>query len=70
MFVCTNCVLKIAVLSFTKRSNFSFLTFQKRKTLPKLGIVEMLPSWYILSLKPKGKFDCEHLIHFNSVSCI
>ena len=28
-----------------------FFTFQKRKTT-KSGILEILPSWYILSLKP------------------
>ena len=30
----------------------------------------MLPSWYILSLKPKGKCDCKKLIHLSSVSCL
>ena len=30
----------------------------------------MLPSWYILSLKPKGKSDCKNLIHLSSISCL
>ena len=30
----------------------------------------MLLSWYILSLKPKGKGDCKYLIHLSSVSCL
>ena len=30
----------------------------------------MLPSWYILSLKPNGKGDCKNLIHSVSVSCL
>ena len=33
----------------------------------KSGILEMLLSWYILSLKPKGKGDCKNLIHFMSL---
>ena len=31
-----------------------FLHFNREKTL-KLGILEILLSWYMLSLKPKGK---------------
>ena len=30
----------------------------------------MLPSWYIVSLKLKGKGDCKNLIHLSSVSCL
>ena len=30
----------------------------------------MLPSWYILSLKPKGKGDCKNFIHLSSVICL
>ena len=46
-----------------------YIPKQKRKT-SKPGILEILPSWYILSLKPKGKGDCKHLIHLSSVSCL
>ena len=38
--------------------------------MPKSGILGILPSWFILSLKPKGKGDCKNLIHFGSVLCL
>ena len=41
--VCTN----VVVFSFTMRSNFTFLAFQKRKKTSKSGILEIFPSWYI-----------------------
>ena len=47
----------------------AFFTFQKRK-MPKAGILEILHSCYILPLNPKGKGDCNNLIHFSSVSCL
>ena len=31
----------------------------------KSGILEILPSWYIQSLKPKGKGDCKNLIQLS-----
>ena len=37
-----------------------FLHSKTEKT-SKSGILEMLPSWYLLSLKPKGKGDCKNL---------
>ena len=46
-----------------------FLHSKTEKT-SKSGILETLPSWYILSLKPKGKDDCKNLIHFSSVLCL
>ena len=42
----------------------------KEKKTWKSGILEILPSWYILSLKLKGKCDCKNFIHFSSVSYI
>ena len=33
----------------------------------KSGILEILPSWYIVSLKPKGKGDCKIFIHLSSL---
>ena len=42
----------------------------KREKTSKSGILEILPSWNILSLRPKVKGDCKKLIHFRSVSCI
>ena len=47
-----------------------FLHSKTEKNPSKSGILEMLPSWYILSLKPKGKGDCKNLIHICSVSCL
>ena len=41
----------------------------KEKT-SKSGILERLPSRYILSLNPSGYGVCRSLIHFNSVSCL
>ena len=46
-----------------------FLHSKTEKT-SKSGVLEMLPSWYILSLKPKGKGDCKNLIHLSSFSCL
>ena len=47
-----------------------FFYIPKQKKTSKSGILEMLPLWYILSLKLKGKGDCKKLIHLNSVSCL
>ena len=44
-----------------------FFTFQNRSKPSKSDIFKMLPSWYILSLKPKGKGDFKKLIHLSSV---
>ena len=55
---------------FTMNSTFTSFTLQKRKKTSKSGILEILPSWFILSLKPKGKGDCKNLIHLSSVSCL
>ena len=68
-FFSTNFALKEGtIFSFTMRSTFTFFfTFQKRKT-SKSSILEILPSWYILSLKPKEKGDCKNLIHFSFMS--
>ena len=64
----TNFALKEgAIFTFTMRSTFTFFTFQKRKT-SQSSILEILPSWYILSLKPKEKGDCKNLIHFSFMS--
>ena len=52
------------------RSTFTFFYIPKQKKTSTSGILEMLPSWYILSLKPKGKGDCKNLIHLSSVSCL
>ena len=60
----------VAIFTFTMRSTFTFFTFQNRKKASKSGILEILPSWYILSLKPTGKGDCKNLIHISSVSCL
>ena len=43
---------------------------KREKKTSKSDILEILPSWYILSLKPKGKGNCKNLIHLHSVSCI
>ena len=48
------------------RSTFTFFYIPKQKKTSKSGILEMLPSWYILSLKPKGKGDCKNLIHLST----
>ena len=46
-------------------------SYSKRKKTPsKSGILEILPSWYMLSLKFKGKGDCKTVIYFSSVSCL
>ena len=47
-----------------------FLHSKTEKKQSKSGILEILPSWYILSLKPKEKGDCKNLIHLSSVSCL
>ena len=62
-------VLNIAIFTFTMRSTFTFLHSETDKT-SKSGILEMLPPWYILSLKPKEKGYCKHLIHLISVSLL
>ena len=51
------------------RSTFTFFLHSKTEKTSKSGILEMLPSWYILSLKSTGKGDCKNLIHLSSVSC-
>ena len=63
-------MLDVAILSFTMVSTFMFFYIPKEKKTSKSGILEILPSWYILSLRPKGKGDCKNLIHFRSVSCL
>ena len=62
-------MLNVAIFTFTMRSTLTFFTFQNRKT-SKSCILEMLPSWFILSLKPKGKGVYKNLIHLSSVSCL
>ena len=52
------------------RPTFTFFYIPKQKKTSKSGILEMLPSWYILELKPKGKGDCKNLINLSSVSCL
>ena len=57
-FFSTDCALNVASFSLTMRSTFTFFICQKRKkNRPNLGVSEILLSWYILSLKPKGKGD-------------
>ena len=63
--------LMLPFYTFTMKSTFkfTFFTFQNRLK-SKSDILEILPSWYILSLKPKGKGDCKNLSYFSSVSCL
>ena len=43
---------------------------QPHQSSEQSGILERLPSWYILSLNPSGYGVCRSLIHFNSVLCL
>ena len=61
-------MLNVAIFTLTMRSTFTL--HSKTEKISKSGILEMLPSWYILSLSPKGKGDCKNLIHFSLVSCL
>ena len=54
-YLSTNFELNVAILTFTMISTFTcFFFIPKEKKTSKSVILEMLPSWYILSLKPKG----------------
>ena len=50
----TNFALNVAIFTFTMISTFTFLHSKTDKT-SKSGILELLPSWYILSLSLKEK---------------
>ena len=54
------CAFCCRFFSFTIRSNFSYIAKEK-KTLSKFSVFEILSSWYISSLKPKGKDDCNNI---------
>ena len=58
------------MFTFTMRSTFTLFLHSKTEKTSKSGILEMLPSWYLLSLKPKQNGDCKNLIHLSSVSCL
>ena len=45
--------LNVAVFAFTMRSNFTFLTFQKREKTSKSGIIEILTLWCMYSRGPE-----------------
>ena len=60
---------KIAIFALTMGSFITFL-ISKREKASKSGILEIFPSWKILSLSPSGKRVCKRLIHLSSSSCL
>ena len=60
---------KIAIFALTMGSLLRFL-ISKREKASKSGILEIFPSWLILSLNPSGKGVCKRLIHLSSSSCL
>ena len=48
---------------------YVFLHSKTEKNIKIWQLRNIAFTWYISSLKPKGKGDCKNLIHFSSVSC-
>ena len=70
LFFSTNIALNVSIFTLTMRSTFTFFYIPNEKKTSKSGILQILPSWYILSLKPKGKGNRKKLNQFSSVSCL